>query len=254
VKFIRNKLFLPLLGIGSFLVFTLWSFPATIGFTIIAPDKVAGFGVRGSLWNGEAQLININGIKIQQAHWHVNPFRLVVGRIAGNATARWRNGLIEADYSFGLSGDVSIRELQATFNLNQLETQMNVPGISGEASIQIKKLDWVKGWVSQVIGRGEVRNLSATLIPAGTKQALGSYELLFSQTAISDTAPVTGKLRDTGGPLELNGTLVLKPPTAYEFEARIKSRPSATAALTDSIALLPLGTDGARQLILAGSF
>ena len=254
MKFIRNKLFLPLLGIGSFLVFTLWSFPAAIGFTIMAPDQVAGFGVSGSLWNGQAQLINIKGFRIQQAHWHVNPFPIVVGRIAGNATARWASGFIEADYSFGLSGDVSIRELQAAFNLSQLDAQINVPGISGEASIQIEKLDWVKGWVSQVIGRGEVRNLSAELIPAGTKQALGSYELLYSQTAISDTSPLTGTLRDTGGPLELNGTLMLKPPAAYEFAALIKPRPSATTALTNGIAFLPLGADGARQLILADSF
>lgn len=254
LKFIRNKLFLPLLGIGSFLVFTLWSFPAAVGFAILAPDQVAGFGVSGSLWSGEARLIDINGFRVQQAQWHVNPFPIVAGRISGNVTARWTNGFIEADYSFGLSGDVSIRDLQAAFNLSQLEGQMKASGISGEASIQIEKLDWVKGWVSQVIGRGEVRNLSAMFIPAGTKQALGSYELLYSQTVISDAAPLTGSLRDTGGPLELSGALMLKPPAAYEFAARIKSRPSASAALTDGIAFLPLGADGARELILADSF
>lgn len=220
----------------------------------MAPDQVRGFGIGGSLWNGDAQLIDINGFRIQQAHWRVNLLPLVLGTVAGNATARWENGFVEAVYSLGRSGAVSIRELQASFNLNQLQAQLNVPGISGEASIRIEKMDWINGWVSQVVGRGEVRNLRATLIPVGPEQALGSYELLFNQTAISDTAPLTGTLRDTGGPLELTGTLILKPPAAYELVARVKARPGATAILTEGIAFLPLGAGGARQLFLADSF
>jgi hypothetical protein len=220
----------------------------------MAPDQVRGFGIGGSLWNGEAQLIDINGFKIQQARWRVNPLRLVLGSVTGNATARWGGGFIEAQYSLGLSGAVSIRELQASFSLNQLQSWLNVPGISGETSIRIEKLDWHEGWLRQVVGRGEVRNLSTNMIPLEPGQTLGSYELLFDQATISDTAPLTGALRDTGGPLELAGTLTLKPPAAYELAARIKARPGAPGILTEGITFLPPGPGGTRQLIFADSF
>ncbi len=220
----------------------------------MAPDQVRGFGIGGSLWNGEAQLIDINGFKIQQARWHVNPLRLVLGSVTGNATARWGGGFIEAQYSLGLSGAVSIRELQASFSLNQLQSRLNVPGISGETSIRIEKLDWHEGWLRQVVGRGEVRNLSTNMIPLEPGQTLGSYELLFDQATISDAAPLTGALRDTGGPLELAGTLTLKPPATYELAARIKARPGAPGILTEGITFLPPGPGGTRQLIFADSF
>lgn len=253
MTFIRRKSFLPLLGIGSFLVFVLWSFPAAIGFSIIAPDQVRGFGIAGSLWNGEAQLIDINGFRIQQARWRVNPLRLVLGSVTGDATARWGNGFVEAKYSLGLNGAVSIRELQASFNLSQLQSQLNVPGISGEMNIRIEKIDWHQGWVREIVGRGEVRNLSTAMIPLGPGQTLGNYELLFDQAAISDATPLTGALRDTGGPLELAGTLILKPPATYELAARIKARPEAPPILTQGITFLPPGPGGTRQLIFADS-
>ncbi len=219
----------------------------------MAPDQVRGFGIAGSLWNGQAQTIDINGFKIQQVRWHVNPLRLVLGSVTGNATARWGSGFIEAEYSLGLSGAISIRELQASFSLNQLQSQLNVPGISGETRIRIDKLDWDEGWLRQVVGRGEVRNLNTNMIPLGPGQTLGSYELLFDQATISDAAPLTGTLRDTGGPLELAGTLIVTPPAAYELAARIKTRPGDPGILTEGITFLPPGPSGTRQLIFAGS-
>ena len=59
---------------------------------------------------------------------------------------------------------------------------------------------------------------------------------------------------DTGGPIELSGTVVLTAPSNYDVNLRITARPTAPKQLNDSLQLLgPAERDGSRVFKLEGS-
>jgi hypothetical protein len=57
-----------------------------------------------------------------------------------------------------------------------------------------------------------------------------------------------------GGPLELKGTILLRPPGSYTLKARVKARDSAPEALKKNLEFLGAPeSDGMRIFQLAGS-
>ena len=67
--------------------------------------------------------------------------------------------------------------------------------------------------------------------------ALGGYELKFAGDAAAD-GKLTGQLRDTGGPLDVAGTLTLTPAPGYLLSGTVATRPEASPTLVRQIAFL----------------
>ena len=81
------------------------------------------------------------------------------------------------------------------------------------------------------VARAEARSAEAR-----AKQ-LGSYQLGFDGGE-DENGAVRGKLRDTGGPLDVAGTLALTPAPGYLLQGTVATRPSASSLLQRQIAFL----------------
>jgi hypothetical protein len=90
---------------------------------------------------------------------------------------------------------------------------------------------------------------------AGAQLGPGTYSISFDADDLGPDEPLTGALKDAGGPLEIDGIVKIVPPRSYEITATAKTRPDAPAELRDALQMLgPATPDGGHALSLAGSF
>ena len=230
-------------------------FPASAGFSLLAPEGVSGFELSGNVWKGQAQLIETGGIRIRQFNWTLNPLRLLTGSVSGKFSAKLDDGFAEGSLSSSFTGAITVTDFQAATNLRTLRPLISIPGTQGQVSLRIQALELVDEWPRKLIGSAEVGGLASSMITGGQSITLGSFELSFDENSVGDNGSFTGQLRDTGGPLELTGTVVLNPPGNYQLNARIKSRPDAPNVLANSLRVMGNPTaDGGVQFGLSGSF
>lgn len=243
-----------LTGLALLGVFTVILFPARTAVGWFAPADVSVFGVSGTVWEGRARIIRIGNMQLRNSEWDLSILRLFTGRLAGDFKTRWSGGFMEGFGSIGVSGTVSLRDATLSMDISMLDNLMGVGNIGGQLSARLAELELMDNWPQRLVGTGEVRNLTSAMMGQGRPQTLGSIGFNFDTSTETDSEVVTGQLRDTGGPLELSGTLVLTPPGNYELKTRIKARPGAAPALLNNLSFLGAADpDGSRLFQLAGS-
>jgi hypothetical protein len=91
------------------------------------------------------------------------------------------------------------------------------------------------------------------LLPTATGAHIPLGNFVASLT--SADGEISADLADADGPLELAGSLVLRPDRSYLLAARLRARPEATADLRQGIELMAgePEADGMRELTLSGS-
>jgi len=241
-------------GLLCLLLFMLVRFPADKAFAWLAPANVNGFGISGTVWSGKASLISIAGLQLRNTEWDVAPWRLLVGKLSGPFRTRWGGGFIEADGGIGLTGTISLSDVRGGFDIAPLNSILGMPEIGGIANLDLSEVVIKDSWPQSVVGRGELRSLSSSLMGRSGAQFIGDVGFVFNTDKETDQNTVTGQLQDTGGPLQLNGTLVLTPPRNYELKTRIKARAQAPEALRNNLDFLGAPeADGTRVFQLAGS-
>lgn len=241
-------------GLLCLLLFMVVRFPAEKAFAWFAPAEVGGFGISGTIWKGEARVISVAGLQLRNTEWDIAAWRLLTGKLSGPFRSRWGGGFIEADGGISLTGTISLSDVRGSFDIAPLTSVLGVPDLGGIANLEFTEVVIRDNWPQRLVGRGELRSLSSPLMGRGDAQFIGNVGFVFNTSKETDLDTVTGQLQDTGGPLQLNGTLVLTQPRNYELKTRIKARPSAPDSLRNNLAFLGAPeADGTRVFQLAGS-
>ena len=242
------------LGACVFAVFLVSQLPARLLFIAI-PDTVAqGFGAEGTIWNGKVRIINVAGLQLRNTEWNLAVSRLLLGQLAMNYKTRWGGGFAEGFAAASITGNLSFADTLASLNVAALSPLLNMPRLGGQLSLNLKQLELVDNWPRSINGELEIRNLSAQLLESGQTDMIGNLAVSFDGTTNVDETGVTGILRDTGGPLELDGTIVLSAPSAYEINTRVRARPDAPKSTRDSLRFLGAPESDGRYIFnLAGS-
>jgi general secretion pathway protein N len=242
------------LGAACFLLFFFTLFPARVVFAVFMPDSVQGFGIQGSIWNGSARIINAGGQQLRNTEWDIALSHLLLGQLGGNFKTRWGSGFAEGFGTLSMGGTVRLSDAQASFDVATVSSMFGVPQIGGQISLAINNLEIVSNWPHKLTGSGEIRNLSSPLMGSGAADLIGNVSIAFDTDTETDTESITGLIKDSGGPLELTGTLLLTPPGNYDLNTRIKARPNAPKELKDNLGFLGSPeSDGSHIFKLAGS-
>lgn len=245
---------LAALGLACLLVFALSSLPARLVLAIVTPAEVSTFGINGTIWQGSARIIAFNGQQFRNTEWNLSVPRLFLGQLGGEFKTRWGDGFMEGSGSIGLTGTITLGETSASFNAASLESLLGIPRVGGQVSLQLSELEVQDNWPYRLVGTGEIRNFSSPLMGAGAADIIGNVTLDFDTATETDGDAITGKLTDSGGPLVLKGTVLLKPPGSYTLKVRLKTRPDAPEALEKNLEFLGAPeADGMRVFQLAGS-
>lgn len=241
-------------GLILALLFAIRLFPAHVAFAMFAPDEVTGFGINGTVWQGSARIISAGGQQLRNTEWDLALTRLLIGRFGGDFKTRWGDGFLEGFGTVSMLGTISMADARASFSATSLESVLGIPRVGGQVSLQLEELQVKDNWPHRLVGKGEIRNFSSPLMGQGEADIIGNVSMDFDTGTETDVNAITGRLSDSGGPLELKGTILLQPPGSYTLKVRVKARDSAPEALKRNLEFLGNPeSDGTRIFQLAGS-
>jgi general secretion pathway protein N len=242
---------LAALGVGAFLLFAVVTLPAGIVLSWFASSGVYAGGVSGSIWNGRAQVLQIQGANIGSVEWKLHALPLLTAHANADVKVTRIDGFAQTELSVGPTGTISLKSLAASLPLSALPANTIPGGWAGTLNGRFSQLTLENGWPTQANGTLEVLDLNG---PARKPAKAGSYRIVFDPAA-STADGLKGAITDAGdGPLQVNGTIQLKPDRSYAVSALIAARPDAPRNLVQTLEFLgPPDAQGRREFNTEGT-
>jgi general secretion pathway protein N len=206
--------------------------------------------VEGSLWSGYCSGLTVNGTALGDLTWQLRPSRLLLGQLAAHIDLEHPPATsAHGDVEIGLGGTVVARNLTASLPLDPKLLPGAPPTLSGSLHLDLALARVTKnGVVKRLEGRIEANDL---VDRSGYVTPLGNFSVTFP----GGTGQPTGDLQDVGGPLAVQGKLVLTPQPGYALSGYVTPRPSANQALVNTIEFLGSpDAQGRRQFALSGTY
>lgn len=235
----RRWLSLLLIGLLAYGAFLVVGWPARHLIERV-PDVQADL-VEGSLIRGEARQLRIQDAQLDRLSWQLAPKALAGGRLAWQLMLS--NGGDHLSTVFGL-------DWQQQLHLDQTRGQLPLttltelagrplPFLSGRLLLDMRQLSLDRTGLPRRID-GIAQLLDARL-PSGAP--LGTLQAEFH----TNSDAITGRLRDTGGPLLLDATLELTPDGRYRLSGELGARDNAEPSLHQTLNLLGQPAPGGRR-------
>lgn len=243
------------LGTGAFLAFAVAMLPAAAAYRWVANDDLRLSGIDGTVWSGRAALASVGDLAVRDLRWSLDALPLLLGRVSARTQARLADGFVDTEFRASADGHVVLRNLQLSTNTAALAGLFQLGAMQGQVSVTLDRAEFADGQPIDAVGTARLGNLLApTFMPTGRGELLplGSYELAFEETGGQG---ILARFRDTGGPLEVNGTLQVDIDGRYRIEAAATPRTEAPPELVQGLELLagPPDASGRSVLELTGS-
>ncbi len=262
MKLIARFQYLPLLAFGllAYFVALVLSFPAERAYSHWqasenAPNNIALSGISGSVWSGKAAMVMIQGQPLEKVEWSLRPWSLLLGQVGLN----WRfqlppenekkdqGGYGQGSTALGLDGSVAFSTLEARLPARVVARVAKADALRPTGSVGLNLHDVL--WDGQ-----SLRSAEGKIVWNGAGISLLKPISLGDQAIVLETSDdgVKGVLSDGGGPLSLDGLLILSPEGQYEFSGSLAARnaPDLERALSS---LGRSGADGRIKLKRSGS-
>jgi hypothetical protein len=242
------------LGVGAYVAFTLAMFPAGTAVRWFAPPGVTLAGVEGTLWSGSAASCSVAGFAAESLRWRVRPWALLLGRLDASVEAQIPDGFVSTSLAASPSR-VRFSGLRGATSLPALAAVLPIRGMRGQASVVLESLEIAGGWPTTVVGELKLAGLeTAPFIPdgSGALLPLGDYTITFVPAPERE---LLAQFVDTGGPLEVSGTVKLDAARAYTFDALVEPRAGAPESLVEGLRIMTADPDpeGRHRLTMTGS-
>lgn len=227
------------LGVLVFLGTLTVTVPAHQAYRLVPGDlPVEAWGVRGTLWNGGADTVIAEGVRLNHLHWELDPSALWRGRLAYDLSGRIADGQFSGRVATRTGQVVEFTELRADISADALVRLVGTaeyPAALGgrlDAFIHHGKLD--RGTPTRLEGIANWQNADITVF--GETVALGSFGVRI-ETAANGT--LLGDLRNTEhGPLEVNGDVELTLDGTMTGDTRVATTEAASEELLQGMMAL----------------
>lgn len=219
-------------GILAFLVGFLALLPARVVYQWLAPDELRLAGISGTVWNGRAAHASVNGWYVRNLEWRTRPWALALGQAKARVSGEPQAGFFDATVGVGAGGKVSVTAATASVSLASLAGALSQPGLSGEANLQIERLEIRDGLPIAATGRVAVASLFAPAIYEAAP--IGGYQAEF----FTREDGIAASVEDTDGVLDLAGSLTLSPDRNYAFVAQLAPKPGIDDGLRNRLRFL----------------
>jgi general secretion pathway protein N len=206
--------------------------------------------VEGSLWSGYCSGLTVQGTPLGDLTWQLRPARLLLGKLAAHIDLEHPpTTSARGDVEIGLGNTLVARNLTASLPLDPKLLPGVPPTLSGTLRVDITLAKVTKRGIVQTLeGRIEANDL---IDRSGYVTPLGNFAVTFP----GGMPQPTGDLQDVGGPLAVQGKLVLTPQPGYDLSGYVTPRPSAVPALVNAIQFLGSpDAQGRRQFALSGTY
>lgn len=235
----RPSYALGLIAVSAFAVALVVRLPLNWAARLL-PGSISCSEPSGSLWNGHCAALRLRSsatappLLLGDTHWKLRGLPLLRARLALDVQVQREDAQAAALVVLGLGGSVVVLGLQADAPLDPALLPGVPPNWRGRLQIADGQIRWSKGALASVAGVVTARDLVAQG-PAPT--AYGSYELSFTPETGATALP-PGRLRDLGGPLQVDGTLQVSPSMTWELNGHVLARPDADPRLARELQYL----------------
>ena len=198
------------LGLVVFLVTLVVTVPAPQAYRLMGDQLPArAWGLHGSLWHGEAAVVVVDGVRIDQLRWRLDSAALRGGRIAYRVSGRIADGAFSGHMATRTGDPIRLTDVRANLGADSLVRMVGATDypatLGGTVDAYIREAD-VEGerptWIDGVVNWD-----NASVSAFGESVELGSFGVRL------DTGPdgeLRGDLRTTReGPLRITGDVEL---------------------------------------------
>jgi general secretion pathway protein N len=241
------------LGVGAYLAFALYTLPASVALDRLAPYGVHAAGIEGTAWRGRAQVVQVSGIDLGRLEWDLHVLQLLTARLVTDIKLTRSDAFAQGTVAAGTGGRIVFDNLTASLPLSAIPAHVFRAGWNGTVNLKFARLALENGWPVEATGSFDAVDL---VNPRQRGAAMGSYRVEFPAAgAPADAGTLVGALSDQGGPLEVAGTLTLRPDRSYLIDAQVAARPDAPPNLAKGLEILgPPDAQGRRPFTTEGTF
>ncbi len=245
---IRSKRGLVILGVATFLIALLATFPARIAYNWFAMPGFAMSGLTGTVWSGSAREANFGPLYLHDIRWKMRPGRLFTGAISYELQANATSGFIETAFSYSVTGKMAMNDLVASLPLSLAAPYFVVPDLSGSTSLRFERIEIVDGVPVAANGTVQVANLRVPLV---SSDSLGDYKAEFT----TRNNGIGASIEDVSAPIDFAGNLSVGHDRRYEFVGIVMARPSTPQSIRNALRFLPPpNARGQQEIREEGSF
>jgi general secretion pathway protein N len=221
-------------------------FPARVAYQWFAPQAISFAGIEGTVWNGGARVAQANGVYLRDVTWRMRPLALATGKLSYAIEASPTSGFIEGNIGLGITGAITLTDLNAALSLQSLQRSIGMPGLSGKVNAQFVRVLLDGGLPVAAEGVLEVADLVAPLVH---RASIGGYRAEF----FTQESGVMASVEDTDGVIDLAGSLQISADHSYQFIALLAPRDDTPAELRQQMQFLGTANDrGQHELRLEG--
>ncbi len=230
----RSILILAGSGIACYLLFLVYQFPASLGWSL-APQHMKNqihlSGLQGSIWNGSANNIVINNISGGSLDWQLSPWSLLLGRVSGNIRLSRQGEWMEGRVTLMTAGRLEARDLKINLNGETL-AQITTPYLlHGDIMGDISTLDYEPGKTIQASGKIQLGNAD---IEGPQSLNLGNVHTEIQPEG--EGSQVSIKNQDS--PLDIKGTLKLNGNGSYRMTLGVLNRDNTRQDINHALKVL----------------
>ena len=201
-----RKLLLSLVVIALLALALFITAPAEIAYRFVA-NRLGTLrleGVSGSVWSGSAKELSANGVALGTAHWEVDRWAALRGAVQGDFVLRGKDDFAQGAVA-GARREYTITKLNGTFPGTLLGPALDIPALvlGGTIELTIDELALRDGTIASATGVATWRDLSISGITAAAVPGLDAR-------FVTANGEITGTLKDRGGPVAVDGTVVLR--------------------------------------------
>lgn len=222
-----------LLGSAGFLLALLVTMPLRWVGPVL-PDTIECASPSGTVWHGGCAALRIGTTAIGGIRWRISAIELLRLRLGGGLAIAQPGLNVAALVALLPTGRVVARDVSADLQLGYAFIERIAPNLRGTVRLRAELIEIGNGWIRDVRGELSVTDLQQTSPQA---LALGRYRIVFAEPPAAD-GRIVGRLSDTGGPLDVQGSLALLPQRGYELSGSVAARPEASPILASQIRFL----------------
>ncbi|VAW64238.1 hypothetical protein MNBD_GAMMA09-1360 [hydrothermal vent metagenome] len=233
-----KKRYYIITAIVSYLFFTLSSVPAAKVISLVSDNSnmpVKLYGVYGSLWDGGANTVMIQGqpASIDDLQWSINPASLLLASISADIEASVKEQNVVGNINISAMGDISASDVRAQIDASVMQKLVNMPlgELGGVFNINVEDFEMSDEGFPVVSANIKWNNAKLTLLETVD---LGHINLDITP---EEDNRLSAKITNNKGELSLDGTATIDPSKNYNLDLRITPEDSAKPNIRQSLGM-----------------
>ncbi len=207
------------LGIGSFVLFLVYQFPAAYGWQWVPANMKRNIyiqNIEGSIWSGKASNLDIAGESIDTLHWQLNLLPLLTGTLSLDIQGKSAAGSLQARVDLGSATQIDASDITGKLHAEAFNgiivKSLPIPiMLRGEIRPEIESLHYVKGKELNIDGTIHWQQASLEGVQS---LPLGEVKI----TSASKNTGSTIRLENSKGVLDIDGNLQLNGDGSYNLQ------------------------------------